>query len=63
MNLADEIIKALLAGLAILIAAGIAALFIMWRDNAVMKRDIDALADIIGTDRAKARRPKADKKT
>ncbi len=61
MIFSEELVKAALSACAILGAGGIAAIFIMWRDQAVMKRDIDGLADIIGTKRAKATRPKADK--
>ena len=43
-----------------LISAGIMALLIMWRDLAVAKRDIDALAEIIGTERAKARKERKE---
>lgn len=41
-----------------LLATGVITLFKMWRDIAVIKRDIDALACLLGTKRAIARRQK-----
>jgi len=49
----DEIFK---GAVVVLISGGIIALIQMYRDHAVMKRDIDSIADLIGTKRAKARR-------
>jgi hypothetical protein len=43
-----------------LIAAAVGAVFFMWRDIAVIKRDIDGIADVLGTTRAKARRKPAE---
>lgn len=43
-----------------LIAGAVVTLFIMWRDIAILKRDVDGLAENIGTVRAKARRKKAE---
>lgn len=34
-----------------------------WRDIAVLKRDVDALAEILGTERSKARKESADEKS
>lgn len=52
-NLIDSVLTAL-------IIAAIGSVLKIWKDQAVIRRDIDALADLIGTKRAKARRPKAD---
>lgn len=38
-----------------LVTSVIVTMFYMWKDQAVMKRDIDALAEHIGTERAKCR--------
>ncbi len=43
-----------------LIVVAVCGLIKMYKDIAVIKRDIDGLADVVGTTRAKARRPKSD---
>lgn len=44
----------------IAIAVG-GALLKMWVDQAVIKRDIDAIAELIGTKRSQARKKRAEK--
>ncbi len=56
----DIVADALIATLSILVASAIGALFFMWRDIAVLKRDVDGLASVIGTKRSKARCKKAE---
>ncbi len=51
-----------IVGVLIVLASGaITSSLFMWRDIAVLKRDVDALALFVGTPRAKARNNKADK--
>lgn len=52
----EKILEFLTTVLSSLLIAAITALLIMWRDLAIAKRDIDALAEIIGTKRAKCRK-------
>lgn len=52
----DTDVKSILITAAVgLLSSGFLTLLIMWRDQALLKKDIDNLAEIIGTDRAKGR--------
>ncbi len=56
--MSDALLNALLGIVGSLAVAAIIGAIAAWKDIAVLKRDVDALADIVGTQRAKARRPK-----
>jgi hypothetical protein len=58
----DELKTIVITAVVGLVVTGFIALLNLWRDSAVMKRDLDALAEIIGTDRAKGRCNKKSKK-
>lgn len=58
--MSDALIQIVIGVLIILIPTALGALFFMWRDIALLKRDVDAVADIVGTERAKARRKKSE---
>jgi hypothetical protein len=56
----DVFNQVLIATLSILVASAIGSLLFMWRDIAVLKRDVDGLAEVIGTKRSKARCKKSE---